>query len=170
MSRGKSWSEEEIKALTVVMDKFPDLMPTALARVCKGLYICPTRTESAIRERFRWLKRGPEEEEEAVQTPIEENVENVYKDLYEGIIGTIFRNASLYTKGYDDDIFIHIPSLRKWLLENEADRYYDKLNELVGARYIYQIPDTGKEGNNGRMVQNPERHKRSLDMEVKRTF
>ena len=55
-------------------------------------------------------------------------------------------------------------------MENEADRYYDKLNELVGARYIYQIPDTGKEGNNGRMVQNPERHKRSLDMEVKRTF
>lgn len=158
MSRGKNWTEEEIKALTEVMDKFPDLMPTALAKVCKGLYVCPTRTESAIRERFRWLKKEAEAEEAAMQTSTAENVENVYKD------------ASLYTKGYEDDIFIHIPSLRKWLLENEADRYYDKLNELVGVRYIYQIPDTGKEGNNGRMVQNPERHKRSLDMEVKRTF
>ena len=156
--RGKNWTGKEDAALMEVREKFPGLRPTALAQVCKGLCICPSRTESAIRERIRRLDQAARISEEQAQVPEEENTANVYKDLYEDILDAIFNNSKLYDSGYADEIFIDVPSLRRWLKKNEADRYYDRLNELVGLKYIYNAPETDKEGYNGRVVQNPKRY------------
>lgn len=149
MALNKYYTKEEIKRLRILIKDYPDETPKFIAKKAIDLGVSTDRTVGAVARQINNLKNmplDPPKPKPVVKTPEQIKEDDVWtsdRDLYatakkyESLIKTIFDNASLWTGAYEDGLFFNVPSLRAWLKEYEAERFDERLNELLDNNHIY---------------------------------
>ena len=153
MSRGKNWTEEELKDLKALQERFPDLGWTALAKVGKRLGYLPDRSTMAMKLKFIQInKPQPEPEPEPIPEPeqLEIKPEDIidYKAMYEEVTAenvglraklnklvddVMLGNASL--NDYGTGLFLDFKSARAWLWECEPEKTRNRIEVLRKEKF-----------------------------------
>ena len=134
------WTVEEKKTLMDLMDQFPDLGPTSIAKVCKGMGKLPDRTLQAIKERVKILNAPEPEVEPVIEVPVQMQIDteamacdNGCCEKYESLLNTILGSASL--NDFKTGLYLNFVTIRKWLWDNEPEKMQGRIEELRREMY-----------------------------------
>lgn len=144
MALNKYYTQDEDHRLLKIKEDFPKMTNKDLAKKAIEYGICTGRNVNGVSKHIYALTNPkPVIEVKKPEQIKEDDVWTSDRDLYitakkyESLLKTIFDNATLWTGAYEDGLFFNIPSLRAWLKEYEADRFDERLTELLDNNHIY---------------------------------